>query len=273
MVVRSISAQIVNILYINSKKLWLKSIVTSILCIFTSLATSANTQPVRQTDNLSSKWVSQKTSTTTNRDREPLDFSGTGRPGQQTAGESRGDCPPVNPPLTALLPASHSGTTVNEYPTFWFYVPYNAEQVDAIEFVLQNEQRQDVYRTSLSLKKTPGYLHLSLPATASPLEVGEWYVWYFKIYCAPPEVSTPLFVQGWIKRVTINSFLNLELQQTAQRLDKVYARYGIWYDAVDRLARLHLFNPTNQTLRQDWYKLLNTKGVSLEELNSTVLRE
>ena len=264
-----------NILYTSSTKLWLKSIVTSILCILTYLATSANNQPVKQTNiinsNTSSKWISQKASATT--DQDSLDFSGTGRPGQQTAGDSRSNCPYVNPPLTALLPVSHKGKTVNKHPTFWFYVPYNAKQVKAIEFVLQNEQREDVYRTPLSLEKTSGYVNFSLPSTAPALKLGEWYVWYFKVYCAPAEVSTPLFVQGWIQRVPVNSILNLELEQTAHRLDKVYARYGIWYDAVDRLARLHLFNPNNQVLRQDWHKLLNTKGVSLEELNSTLIRE
>ena len=257
--------------------------ITSMLCMITTLATPVNTQPIPEIDRVSgnsivskqsivdtihSKWFSQKTSTTT--EQEPLDFSGTGRPGQQTAGESRGDCPNVDTPLTALLPLSHWGKTINERPTFWFYVPYSVKQIQEVEFVLQDEQRQDIYRSYLTLDKTPGYVNFSLPSTVSPLELSKWYVWYFKVYCSCQEFSAPLFVQGWVKRVPLNSVLNSELKQTSQRRDRVYARYQIWYDAVDRLARLHLVNPVNPTLRKDWHKLLSTKGVRLEELNSIV---
>ncbi|PSB60227.1 hypothetical protein C7B79_26560, partial [Chroococcidiopsis cubana CCALA 043] len=35
--------------------------------------------------------------------QEP-DFSGYGRPGRRTGGGSRSPCPPIDPPLTALIP-------------------------------------------------------------------------------------------------------------------------------------------------------------------------
>ncbi|MGK7895213.1 MAG: DUF928 domain-containing protein, partial [Xenococcus sp. (in: cyanobacteria)] len=55
-------------------------------------------------------------------EEEPLDFSDTGRSGQQTAGETRsGQCGDVSIPLTALVPSSNSGKTIATHPQLWFY--------------------------------------------------------------------------------------------------------------------------------------------------------
>lgn len=198
------------------------------------------------------------------------DFSGAGRPGRQTSGESRSNCPATNTPLTALMPVSNWGTTTAEHPTFWFYVPYTPQQASIGEFVLQNELRQDIARIPFTLPKTPGFMSFALPASQTPLTVDKWYRWYFKLYCDRQKSSSPIFVQGWVQRIALTPDLEEQLQQS-NRKDLVYRDRQIWYDAIAHLANLRLANPSDPKLVEDWNRLLKAKGVELNLPNSTLL--
>lgn len=196
--------------------------------------------------------------------RRNLDFSGMGRPGKQTAGESRDRCPDVSTSLTALMPQSNSGKTIAPRPTFLFYVPYSMQQTPVGEFVLQDEERNDIYRISFQLKGSSGYMPLKIPATAKPLMVNRWYRWYFKLYCEPNRFSSPIFVQGWIQRVVADRTLSeqLELKRVPSYL--VYANNNIWYDAIAALAELRWNRSKSNFYEQDWYSFLKAKGVNLD---------
>jgi hypothetical protein len=209
-----------------------------------------------------------------NQDRqEPLDFSGTGRPGQQTAGESRGSCTNTNESLKAVIPVSHSGETVAEYPSFWVYLPDSAQKPSHVEFILQNENREDIWRlrdrvpfgAQIKPDSLPGYQNFTLPQTEPPLKIGQWYRWYVKVYCNS-QVTSSQYVQGWVKRVPLTSQLYLELQQHKQQPHIIYGKHGIWYDAVNQLLSLYQRQPSNLALEQDWQNLIKAKGVNLEQL-------
>ncbi len=198
-------------------------------------------------------------------EEEDPDFSGDGRPGSQTAGDGRGVCQvPVNTPLTALIPKSHFGKTIASHPTFWVYVPYSTQEPLVGEFVLQTENRQDVYRVPFTLNGTPGLVPIQLPSTAPALETGESYRWYFKVYCNQEKDNVPFFVQGWVQRVAASDALKQELAAANSRQDRVFADRGIWYDAVSHLARLHQQQPNNQALQKAWQRLLEAKGIGLQ---------
>ncbi|WP_250123478.1 DUF928 domain-containing protein [Chroococcidiopsis sp. CCMEE 29] len=197
--------------------------------------------------------------------QEP-DFSGYGRPGRRTGGGSRSPCPPINPPLTALIPETNLGKTVAERPSFWFYVPYSPQQAPAGEFVLQSEQGDDVYRTPVTLPKTPGIVSLSIPSTVAPLEINQSYRWYFKLYCEPQQASTPIFVEGWVQRVALTPTLKSHLLAAKARDYAVYAANGVWYDALTHLSQLRRTNGANAKLDDKWADLLNAKGVGLGQL-------
>ena len=198
---------------------------------------------------------------------KPLDFSDTGRPGQQTAGESRGGCVNLDSKLKALVPSSHAGKTISGHPSFWVYLPSSDEQIERIEFILQNEAREDVWRSQLKADRGVGYKKFSLPKTASPLKVGQWYRWYVKIYCQSHTASTQ-YVQSWVQRMPLTSQLYLELQQQSQLAHKTFGHHGVWYDTVDRLIQEYQRNPSNLTLEQDWQNLIRAKGVDLRTLPS-----
>jgi hypothetical protein len=216
-------------------------------------------------------------------------------PGQRKGAGSRGSCPEVAKPLTALVPIiqetanggnsptpeittsdSVLGLTVAEHPTFWFYVPYSLNSppsVLSVEFVLQDENSKEVYKTVLTTaENSPGVFSFELPSTAPALEVGRRYYWNLTISCDNPlsqenswDYGKKPYVDGWVERVELNPSLKTQLEQ-ATPLQRValYAKAGIWHEAVTSLGKLRRENPKNAALMDDWNELL--KSVDLDAI-------
>lgn len=182
-----------------------------------------------------------------------------GEPGQRSEAGSRG-CGVVNKQLTALVPVySNSqlvfGTTIAEYPTVWFYIPY--QQQFPAKFVLEEKEGKLVYQTDIRLPQSPGVISLSLPKTIPPLSIGKQYHWYLQIYCK--EQSPPAFAEGWIQRNTLSPALKSQLEKATPR-DRVtlYATNGIWFDALKTSGELHRRDPKDTS----WTALLQTVGLN-----------
>jgi Domain of Unknown Function (DUF928) len=47
-----------------------------------------------------------------------------------------------------LVAPNVTSLAVEEYPTFWFFIPYQSTQVAETKFSLQDENNKDIYRTS-----------------------------------------------------------------------------------------------------------------------------
>ena len=197
-------------------------------------------------------------------EKEP-DGSSRGRPSKRVGTGSRGECPPVEVPVTALIPAENPGLTVDEHPRFWFFVPYQFSNTSGGEFALQDEANNDVYRTSFKLPETAGIVSLSVPSTVT-LELNKSYQWYFKIYCGQQNLSNPVFVRGWVEREALKPDLERLLQAANDKRSPIaiYAENGIWYSALTELAKLHSAEPKNTVFIDDWANLL--RDVGLENL-------
>jgi len=197
--------------------------------------------------------------------QKEADGSSRGRPSRRVGTGSRGECPPVEVPVTALIPNKNPGLTVEEHPTFWFFVPYQFSKISKGEFVLQDEANNDVYRTSFSLLRTPGIVSLSVPSTVT-LEVNKSYQWYFKIYCSQQNLTNPVFVRGWVEREALKPDFERLLQAANDKRSRIaiYAQNGIWYSALTELAKLRFAEPKNTVFINDWANLL--RDVGLENL-------
>ena len=240
----------------------LSIILTFMLLPYISLAAERSSERDTSEDTSKEKPQSQPKQPK-EESEEPLDFSGTGRPGQQTAGESRGSCvDAVREPIGALLPVSHAGKTVASHPSFWLYFPESATGFSHIEFVIQNEAREDIWRSRFAPNFAAGYQKFSLPTSEPPLKTGQWYRWYAKIYCEDGRASAQ-YVQGWVERSPLTSQLHVELQDNAKGAHRVYGQHGIWYDAIDRLLSAYKNNPQSLSLASDWRNLVEAKGVEL----------
>ncbi|WP_254721629.1 DUF928 domain-containing protein [Kovacikia minuta] len=124
-------------------------------------------------------------------------------PGRTRGGASRGVCPEVQTPLTALTPSTPQITTPEQkgiptqvwgyttaaHPTFWFYLPYNKSFAGIAEFVLQDENENNIYRSTIALPAKAGVISVPLPKSAPALEVGKPYRWFLSIYCDSGEDS------------------------------------------------------------------------------------
>ncbi|MEH1940469.1 MAG: DUF928 domain-containing protein [Nostoc sp.] len=162
------------------------------------------------------------------------------------------------------------GLTTEEYPTFWFFVPYKKSAIYSIEFVLKEESSklsQTIYRTIVTIPETPGIINIPLNATTPSLQVDKMYRWFFKmqIICNPQQPPQREYVEGWVQRVNLNpKLVDSAKQATPEQRVKLYAENGIWYDALTTLAELRLAKPQDPTLTVEWMNLL--KSVDLENL-------
>ena len=120
-------------------------------------------------------------------------------------------------------------STVAEYPTFLFHVPALPASIETGEFVLQNEARDDVYRTSLILPQQPGIISINLIQSIQySLQINKKYHWYFKVYCEERKrASDYFFVDGWIQRVALTPGLNSQLSKASLSKYKIYTANGL----------------------------------------------
>jgi hypothetical protein len=193
-------------------------------------------------------------------------------PGRRVGAGTRGPCTNPKQPLVALIPDTNLGLTTEKYPTlFWFVPPTPARTA---EFVLNNEKKQEVYKTTFAITGSPGVVSVTLPASATlpPLEVNKNYFWTFSLICNPSDPSAVDFVQGWVQRVALSSDLGNQLfKATPRDRPAIYARAGIWNDTLKSLSELRRANPRDRALTTDWETLL--KSVGLETVAKAPLVE
>lgn len=203
-----------------------------------------------------------------------------GAPGRRIGGGTRGTCPKSASGMIALVPESNLGLTLSNTPTFLFYVPKidgdNPGQID-MEFLLVDESDpenvQEIYHQRVPLPSAGGTIALTLPNDENlpPLQVNQFYSWYFSLICNP-KASDPsiLSLGGWIERIEPSPTVTQELEQLTSR-DRiaVYERELLWFDAIGTLAQLLQDNPNNAFLRTKWNALL--ASVNLSEVSQAPL--
>jgi hypothetical protein len=214
-----------------------------------------------------------------------------GAPGNRGEGASRGECIHRDLPLTALVPSYEEpltksqqelgtithvwGLTSVEQPSFWFYIPFNRTSIEEIEFVLQTDNNNTIYRTSVSVPSTPGIIRVIIPQNSQTFFMANKpYRWFFKVKvaCKPKQSPTLHYVEGWVQRVNLDQTSLERLKQASLHQQAViYARQGIWYDALTSLAKLRLANPQDSALAEDWKNLL--KEIGLEKFATQPLIE
>jgi hypothetical protein len=172
--------------------------------------------------------------------------------------------------MTSLLPRTNLASlpkdkieiesTVAPRPTFFVHVSQTSGQ--KAEFMLINEKGDEVYKNSnITLSGSPGIISISLPANAPALEVGKSYYWSLTAICDDDWAKNPA-VDGWVKRIELNSTLANQLNRAAPRdRPALYADASIWTDAVSTLFDLRKANPNDPQLRQDWEDLLKSVGL------------
>jgi hypothetical protein len=195
--------------------------------------------------------------------------------GRIRGGAKRGEtgCPLTKLDLTALVPFTEEpnsvinvwGQTTVERPSWFFYVPYTKDLPYTVEFVLQDQHSNEIYKKAIALPDQPGVVRVSLPTTAPALALDKQYRWFFSVNCDNQQNSPPTFVEGVIQRVELNPATVKELQTTEPlKRYAIYAQKGIWYEALTTLAQLRQKNPQDAALQAEWRNLLGS--IRLDEV-------
>jgi hypothetical protein len=156
---------------------------------------------------------------------------------------TRGNCMEKSPPLTRLVGSSNNlALTVNDYPTFWVYVPYTPEEAPSGEFSL-HDGKNDIYRTRFQLPATPGIVKISLPPTTKGLEIGKTYRWYLTwiVREKTHQTKNPLqqLCQDLLQRVSRPELESqLKAVQTPLSVLLFMPEMASGFDAVTELAQL-----------------------------------
>ena len=180
---------------------------------------------------------------------------------QQTINLARGETIPV----TKVW-----GLTTAQYPTFWFFVPYDKSSITTMEFVIKDESQKPsktLYRTFLNKPEIPGIIGIPMSANIQPLEISnkmhqKMYHWFLKVKvkCDPQQPAKLETVEGWIERISPSPTLANELKQgTPLQQAELYAKNGIWYNALTTLAQLRLAKPKDASLLANWTTLLQSE--------------
>ncbi|MGL5197303.1 MAG: DUF928 domain-containing protein, partial [Chroococcales cyanobacterium] len=176
-------------------------------------------------------------------------------------GNGNASCIEGESPLTPLVPTHDLVKTITNNPTFFLYVPKNS--ADSGEFVIVDEDGNDVYLSTFAVSEAPGVVKVNLPAHTD-LEIGQVYDWQFSLICDQLDRKADIFVQGQIQPTELTEEMQTQLDQ-AQPLDQVqiYVNESLWNEAVSLLVQVRNSNPT------EWQGLL--KYVGLERIASEPL--
>jgi hypothetical protein len=143
--------------------------------------------------------------------------------------------------LTVLAPFSHVGQTTSTHPTFAWFVPDQASY--PLEFRLfLNQQR--LYRTEM--QSQPEIMQFTLPQTQNGLAVGQNYTWQVVLVCNPNSPSANIVAMAEIGVVKASVELQRQLAtlQNSQQRANLYAKQGLWFDALAEALK----EPANQPI-------------------------
>lgn len=191
--------------------------------------------------------------------------------GRQRGGARRDRCPYVPDPLIAIVPFDKDNNlfvekTISDRPTFWFYVPYLPTARRKAEFVIVDENEEDVYVATFPLSRQSGIVSLQLPETAPPLKEGKKYQWVFSVICNPLNRSGDATVNGWLEKVPVSESLSAKLKTAKpEELVAVYANEGLWNESITSLASFGKANTQNEDFRSSWVAL--QKQIGLTEIS------
>jgi Domain of Unknown Function (DUF928) len=162
--------------------------------------------------------------------------------GRGRGGGSRGPCKQYAS-LTALVPETQGtqkfiwGQSASQNPKFWFYVPEKLTSKLPVEFVLQDEADNYIYKTKFNPQAPAGVVSVTVKPTVA-LQPGKSYNWTFSIYCDPDKPSSSVFVRGSVTQVALNATQKQQLQKLQAPIQRAafYANNGMWHDALTTLG-------------------------------------
>ncbi len=242
------------ILLVSKPKLWL--LIFS-LCLFSysSLSYAQEASSEKQQDSLEDSLPAPPET------GSPEDSFSAG--GTRDNHQRMSFCGAKDQQVSFLLGAGSRETTVERYPSFWFYLPEDLEPLVQMEFVLRElDTNRELYR-SQKTSAQKGIVGVKIPPNkGNALSPQMNYRWELLISC---EKSTHA-LDGWINFVPMDSSLREELALVSQEEKfKIYWQENLIYDAVSNLA-ITRTETDSPSLENAWQQMLSDLGWQDQDL-------
>ncbi|MDB9315000.1 DUF928 domain-containing protein [Spirulina sp. CS-785/01] len=160
--------------------------------------------------------------------------------------------------LQTLVPPNAMPLTLEEHPTFFWYMPEMAGV--RLEFTLLDETDETIiYSTRLAMPHQAGMMYLQLPQEEQyALQAGETYHWYVSVVRNPNDRTGDAFVDGWVERLESDD----PLAQAVAGLNpaentQAFSDNGLWYESFEHWAQ------KREQTTADWQEFL--QSVNLEQ--------
>ncbi len=165
-------------------------------------------------------------------------------------------------PVTVdVLAPDHTGLTVSEQPTLYWFVSKPISQPAELTVIDDNS-----IDPLLEIKLTPpiqaGIHSLPLAEHGVQLKPGIPYQWFVGVVVDPTQRSNDIIAGGEIQLVSESNALRSDLISASEdQRPAVYAQAGIWYDALDGASILIQRNPSDARWKELRAALLEQVGL------------
>jgi hypothetical protein len=177
----------------------------------------------------------------------------------RVAGGTRGV--DLDRPVLLVLVPDHTGLTVHAQPTLYWYVSQPINRPISVK-ITSDSMATPLLDTTILPPIPAGILALPLAQYATQLVTGVHYQWGLELATDPTQPSSSLWSSGAIEREAPSpEFLaKLDLAAPSDQ-PALYAKEGLWYDALDSLSAFIQVAPDDLALRQHRASLLEQVGL------------
>jgi hypothetical protein len=181
-------------------------------------------------------------------------------------GGSRGDQGDL--PMIEVLTPNEVALTVQARPTLYWYQSKGSDSPCEVTLIEPKKPKPLLLLTTKS-PSTAGVHAFQLSKFNVDLKPGVIYSWSVAIVINPRSRSEDVVANGVIKRIEAPADLTAKLAQTTERnRPALYARNGLFYDALQSLSDQIDKSPQDEALRKQRSKLLTQVGVKNIEFAS-----
>jgi hypothetical protein len=182
-----------------------------------------------------------------------------GTPGGRVGGGSRG--PAADQPQLAVLAPDHTGLTVHEQPSLYWYLS-TATPGPIILTITDEQTTRPLVEAPLGPPLVPGVQRVRLADYGVRLAPETPYQWFVALVPDPERRAKDIIAGGTIERIAPPAPLQAQLAQAGRaHAPFVYAAAGLWYDAVSAISELIEAAPQEVALRNQRAALLEQVGL------------
>jgi hypothetical protein len=183
-----------------------------------------------------------------------------GSPGGRVGGGTRGLPLEGAIRLYALVP-DHLGLTVHEQPQLYWFI--SDLPSCPVEFTLiEADSVLPLIKERIKRPDKAGIQCFRLAGHRIRLHESKHYKWFISLVPEPDRRSKDLFSGGFIERIPVSGDLARKLEEGGKSGEpSVYAKEGIWYDALTAVSDLIRKAPGDESLRKKRASLLEQVGL------------